>query len=199
MPIGRNTNPTKNLYLLVGPSGSGKSSIAELLTQSGYRQMRSYTTRPPRFEGEDGYRFISEDEFSALEDKIITGTKYHGYHYGATAELMDEADIYILEPSGAYAVLEKYSKRRPVIVIGITAPLKVLEQRLYARGDTPDAIKSRLEGDCTLFGCMTEFCDVVVRNAGELADTKNTVEAIIRHYEHEAIADNARRADNDVR
>lgn len=42
----------KNIYLLAGPSGSGKSSVARELTQRyGLKEVWSYTERPPRFDG----------------------------------------------------------------------------------------------------------------------------------------------------
>lgn len=172
----------RNLYLITGPSGAGKTVIADMLTDMGYRKVQSYTTRPRRTPGETGYSFIFEHEFDELRDQIITETKYQGYHYGATASQMDAADLYILEPSGVYAVLQKY-KHRPVVVIGITAPLHVLEQRMKERGDAEDKIKSRLEGDCTLFGCMTDYCDVVFRNTGSIAGIAQTVNEYIQFKE----------------
>ena len=41
----------KNIYLLAGPPGSGKSSVARELTQRyGLKEVWSYTERPPRFD-----------------------------------------------------------------------------------------------------------------------------------------------------
>ena len=40
----------KNIYLLVGPSGSGKSSVArELEKRYGFGEIQSYTERPRRY------------------------------------------------------------------------------------------------------------------------------------------------------
>ena len=39
----------KNLYLIVGASGSGKTTVANALEEKyGYKQLQSYTTRPMR-------------------------------------------------------------------------------------------------------------------------------------------------------
>ena len=175
---------TKNLYLIVGPSGAGKTAVLKGLERKGYKSVRSYTTRQPRYEGEDTYRFITEEEFSALPD-LITPVVYHGAHYGATTELLREASLYIVEPKGVNDVKCLYTER-PVEVIGITCSHSELSRRLFARGGDQDSIKSRLEGDCTLFGCMTEFCDVVFRNERPLRETVELVFAYISKREEQA-------------
>lgn len=174
---------TKCLYLIVGPSGAGKTTVVDCLAELGFRRVKSYTTRPPRHEGEDGYQFISEAEYKEMADQIITGTKYHCHYYGATAAQMDDAEIYILEPRGVYAVLENYGKTRPVVVIGITAPMKVLEQRMKDRGDSQDQINIRLEGDHLRFNMMQDFCDIIIRNTGDLQATVSTVVEYMRFCE----------------
>lgn len=54
--------------VLVGKTGSGKSSICDWLTENlRYDKLRSYTTRPKR-EGEtDEYHFITEQQYDALD------------------------------------------------------------------------------------------------------------------------------------
>ena len=43
------------LFLIVGASGSGKTTIANTLEERyGYKQIQSYTTRPKRYETECG-------------------------------------------------------------------------------------------------------------------------------------------------
>ena len=54
----------KPLFLFVGRSSSGKTTIANILEERyGYKQVQSYTTRPPRYEGEVGHIFVNENEF----------------------------------------------------------------------------------------------------------------------------------------
>lgn len=46
-------NQSKYIYLLAGPSGSGKSSVAHKITEwYGFKEVWSYTERPPRYAGE---------------------------------------------------------------------------------------------------------------------------------------------------
>lgn len=41
---------SKYIYLLAGPSGSGKSSVARKITEwYGFKEVWSYTERPPRY------------------------------------------------------------------------------------------------------------------------------------------------------
>ena len=69
----------KNIYLLVGPSGSGKSSIAEKLQEEyGYKQVYSYTERPPRSSTEKGHVFVTPEEFDEL-GTLCAYTIYNGY------------------------------------------------------------------------------------------------------------------------
>ena len=58
-----------NIFLIVGCSGSGKTTITEQLEMKyGLKSIQSYTTRPPRYDGEIGHTFISTEEFDKLVD-----------------------------------------------------------------------------------------------------------------------------------
>lgn len=51
---------SKYIYLLAGPSGSGKSSVARKITEwYGFKEVWSYTERPPRYAGEPGHVFVT--------------------------------------------------------------------------------------------------------------------------------------------
>ena len=70
----------KSLFLFVGRSASGKTTVANMLERDGYNQIQSYTTRPPRYQDETGHTFISNKEYDKL-DNIVASTLYNGYHY----------------------------------------------------------------------------------------------------------------------
>ena len=53
----------KNCYLIVGQSGSGKTTIMTTLEEKyELKSIQSYTTRPKRSDGETGHIFISDEE-----------------------------------------------------------------------------------------------------------------------------------------
>ena len=75
---------TKPLLLFVGPSGSGKTTIANMMElECGYHQVQSYTTRKPRYKGETGHIFISNEDFDRLGE-FAAYTVYNGNKYGTT-------------------------------------------------------------------------------------------------------------------
>ena len=104
---------TNTLLLFVGKSGSGKTTIANLLD---FPQLQSYTTRPKRYKNETGHTFISNEEFDKLEN-IIAYTEYNNYRYCATKQQIDEASIYVIDVPGVETLLEKYETDRQILVL----------------------------------------------------------------------------------
>ena len=137
----------KPLYLFVGRSASGKTTIADILEQKhGYKQVASYTTRCPRYDGEIGHTFISEDEFDNLGD-LVAYTEYNGYRYGTTAEQLDQCSIYVVDVPGVETLLEKYKTKRSIIIIYFDTTVYTRINRMLKRHDSDMAIISRLLQD----------------------------------------------------
>lgn len=138
---------TKPLYLFIGRSASGKTTIADILEQKyGLVQTSSYTTRPPRYEGEIGHVFISDAEFDKLEN-IVAYTEYNGYRYAATAEQIDNISIYVVDIPGVETLLERYHNDRPIMVFYFDASVRTRIERMLNRHDCDAAIVSRLYND----------------------------------------------------
>ena len=71
----------KPLFLFVGRSASGKTTVANMLVEKyGYKQVESYTTRLPRFDGETGHIFVSEEEFRNLGE-LAAYTFYNNHNH----------------------------------------------------------------------------------------------------------------------
>lgn len=143
------------LFVVSGPSGSGKSSlISEILRLADVDFSVSATTRLPRPGEIDGfhYRFITRSDF---EDMIAAGellewAEYNNHLYGTPVAPIDEAnalgrDVLLdIEIQGARQVREA---KPDATMIFIAAPsIDELERRLRSRGDTSDRdIEERLE------------------------------------------------------
>lgn len=139
---------TKPLFLFIGRSASGKTTIANMLTERHrYVQVESYTTRRPRFDGETGHIFITEDEFKNLGE-LAAYTYYNNNHYGTTFEQLNECDIYVIDVPGAESLLEKLKDDdRPICILYFKASVYNRIQRMIDRGDSDMTIISRLLQD----------------------------------------------------
>ena len=137
----------KPLYLFVGRSASGKTSIASLLEEKcGMSQVQSYTTRPRRYYGEVGHVFISESQFNKLKN-IVAYTEYNSFHYCATKEQIDCADIYVVDVPGVETLMKKYDSNRPIVIMYFDASVRTRIDRMFERGDHDTAIIARLYVD----------------------------------------------------
>ena len=137
----------KPLYLCVGKSASGKTTVTEILeSQYGLKSIQSYTTRPKRYENETGHTFISEDEFDKLEN-IMGYNKYNGYRYCCTKEQLDAADIYVVDVPGVETLLERYQSDRPIVIFYFDASVCTRIDRMMDRHDSDMQIVSRIYND----------------------------------------------------
>lgn len=135
------------LYLFVGKSSSGKTTVASKLETMGFRQVCSYTTRKPRYEGEIGHRFVSSKEFDNLGE-LAAYTLYDGFRYGVTFEQLNECDIYVIDVPGVKTLLEKcknYNRSIRVIYFDATTYNRII--RMINRGDSNAQVVSRLLQD----------------------------------------------------
>jgi guanylate kinase len=135
------------LFLFVGRSASGKTTIADILSQKyGHKQVYSYTTRKPRCDGEIGHIFVSEDEFNNLGE-LVAYTEYNGYRYGTTAEQLDECTIYVVDVPGVKTLLQRYKTNRSIVIIYFDTTVYTRINRMLDRGDSDMAIIARLLQD----------------------------------------------------
>ena len=135
------------LYMFIGKSASGKTTVADLLEKNcDLIQLQSYTTRPKRHENEIGHVFLTNEEFDELEN-IVAFTEYNGNRYGATAEQVDSVSIYVIDVDGVETLLENYQTERPIVAIYFEASLRTRIDRMINRGDSDMAIVSRLYND----------------------------------------------------
>lgn len=171
----------KNIYCIVGPSGCGKTTLVEALEKEfGYKTIESYTTRPPRFPGETGHIFVSPEEFHSLGD-MMAYTTFDGYEYGVTAGLIEQSDLYVIEPTGVEFLNEKYNGSKGVKVICLEASPEVLIERMQKRGDSDEKIIKRLVNDYEAFRGVQNIADITLRT--DINTIEELCEAVSYHIE----------------
>lgn len=140
----------KTVFLVVGLSGSGKDTIARALETSGFKVLLSYTTRPPRYEGENTHIFITPQEVEQFKGQMVAYTNFDNHEYFCTRDQLNTCDIYIIDPDGIDYLKEKV-KDINFITIFIHVPLEERVARMQARGDSSEKIISRMVNDTKKF------------------------------------------------
>lgn len=136
------------LFLFCGRSASGKTTIAEMLTdQYGYSQVYSYTTRAPRSEEEIGHIFVDTETFNNLGE-LAAYTYYNSAHYGTTFEQLQTSDIYVIDVPGIESLLKNYNKiNRHICIIYFSSTVYTRINRMINRGSSDTEVISRLLQD----------------------------------------------------
>lgn len=147
----------KPLFCIIGRSGSGKTTLEKNLCKYGLTSVKSYTTRPKRTPDEDNHTFISEETYLENEWDMVAYTFINGYHYFATREQTDLADIYVIDPRGFNELVLKYPERL-LVVCYLSVDKQQLEKQLQERAkitnETEEHQQSRLNDEDSQF---TEF------------------------------------------
>jgi guanylate kinase len=145
------------IFLLVAPSGAGKSTIIEevLSELSNLERIVTYTTRDQRPGEVDGfeYHFVSTEEFQRLKrsGQLAEWQAFYGHQYGSSRARLESAMARGLDLIAAYDVLGSLElvKKYPanVVTIFILPPsVDELRRRLIERyGRETEEGRVRLE------------------------------------------------------
>ena len=126
------------VLLVVGRTGSGKSSlIKKLCERSGLIALQSYTTRPKRSETDNDHTFVSvEDYLRAKENgEIAVDGEIAGNYYYSTIEQLYNSDLYTINPKALDRLLALNLPNIRFVVVYISCPDKIREERAMKRGD----------------------------------------------------------------
>lgn len=164
------------MLLLIGPSASGKTEVANILINKYHLQrMVTYTTRQIRVNEIDGvsYHFVSKDEFIKLKDnnEFVETVNYNNNYYGTRKCDVDDNKIVILEPNGFYA----FKKQMPnsIFSVYLETSEDIRRNRMLLRKDKQEDIERRIINDRVDFNQISGV-DIHVKNEKitleELAD-----------------------------
>ena len=138
------------VFAIIGPAGSGKSSILKALKRCpGVVVMLSHTTRPPHPDEENGihYHFVSKDEFTKMI--LIERVTYAGQFYGLSKdEVMSKVAKYPVSfvdiDLDGFRQLKKLLGER-LESIYILVDKETILTRYVSEGRSDDEIRRRLE------------------------------------------------------
>lgn len=129
--------------LIVGRTGTGKDTLQKILIERyGWKSVRSYSTRKPRYEGEDGHIFITKEEEAAIPqaEKVAVTFIRNGEtedEYFATKTQVEEADCYIIDPAGVKELVQNMPDEDFQIVYLRPVSEALQKQKACERADDP--------------------------------------------------------------
>lgn len=162
----------------MGESGSGKDTIAEILKLDyGFTPLKSYTTRHPRYEGENTHIFVTPQDFAHLHNKVAF-TSYNGHVYCATEDQVNNSDIYVIDPDGVNYMKGHYKGQKEIICVYIkVSPIKRF-WRMLCRGDGIRESYGRIKNDKVAFKDVSKMADVIVQNENSPDEAAKIIGAI---------------------
>ena len=158
------------LITITGPSGSGKDTVARMLSEmSGYKVLCSYTTRPKR-EGEiDGVEHYFVDKCNIPHDKMLAYTQYGGYEYWVTIDQVKDEAIYVIDEDGLKDLCERF----PDIEL-FKIRVSATESTRLSRGVSQE----RIDRDKQRKLLPLAFYDAVIFNNGTLSELRDEVQRV---------------------
>lgn len=181
------------LFIIVGPSGSGKSSVLKELKKSRteYCYPLSATTRPMRAGEKDGeiYHFYTKAQFEEgmkngdfLEVAVVHQDNLYGTLKRPIMEALTAGKTLVREVDiQGFDSIRKTIPKKNLVTIFITVPNKqeLIDRIVNRAAISKEELEKRLESMHREFARARD-CDYLVENKqGELAATVQKVAAII--------------------
>jgi len=178
------------IFIISGPAGSGKTSVAKALFQK-FPQLRSsvtYTTRAPRTQSveEKPLMHVTVDDFKKrlasgefLETAMVHGN-YYGTHKEETLQLMHTNPLlFIIDVQGAEQILKKFPAKDVTIFL-LPENVEQMFSRIKTRGNTDEEdIKRRLKTAEMELTKKDLYQYQIINHEGKLDETIAKVAAIV--------------------
>jgi len=178
---------------IYGPSGVGKSTVAEILIGTHrFKKLLTCTTRPMR-EGEvhgAHYFFYSPDEFARMEaaGMFFETNAFAGNRYGSLRQtyeecLADKGNHYVMsiEQNGVAAIMKEYPDVARVL---LTAPIESIIARHQMRGTPAEELERRLAEERAYLLEAAKLCHINVVNGD--GGQNRAARAILDYMESQA-------------
>lgn len=181
------------LFLIVGPSGSGKGTVIKKLEQKypGFVYPVSYTTRDPRHDEKEGdvYHYISKEDFKKmidagefLEYAIVHSDNYYGTSKKDIIDPLKRGAVVVREVDiqGFKSIKEIVPEDNLVSIFMKVSDVEDLKSRIFRREKmSDDELKKRMDSALKEIA-QEDLCDYQVENKwGEIDQCVGNVERII--------------------
>lgn len=196
------TVPQQGIFILIiGPTGSGKSTLMKHVTKLFPELVLpySYTTRTPRKETVEGnhYKFITVGEFKEKIDagEFLEWAVYSGNYYGTlrseVEQELSEGKILLkeVEVQGARQIRQLLPKEQLMTVFVSSGDWVGLEARIRARAPITDeevALRKKRYDDEITF--QAEADKLILNTEGRIEEAKeefkNLIQSVISHHTH---------------
>jgi guanylate kinase len=164
-----------NLFVVVAPSGAGKTSLVDALLKrdANIKLSMSYTTRAPRPGERDGvdYHFVTRERFESMigAGEFLEHALVHGNYYGTSKrwidrELAGDHDVLLeIDWQGARQVRQLFGAITGIFIL--PPSLAELRRRLEGRGkDSAETIAKRLANASEEISHVLEFEYIIVND-----------------------------------
>lgn len=136
--------------ILIGPSGAGKTTLAQRLSKLlALPIFVTTTTRPPRSKNDTSHEFVDVATFEQLEQskKLVGLVNAFGFRYGLRQFPKDKNVIMEFRA----AVIPQFKQGYPnSFIVAVEAPLEVLRERIKQRGEVNRLNTAQLSQEITL-------------------------------------------------
>lgn len=154
----------KNIYVLTGMSGVGKTSVInEIIKAGSFYYPKMYTTRPIREHIIDGKIHVDENSYEKLPHKVVEFL-YNQHKYAITDSEVQKANIFDLAPSGFRSLKENYNGDKQIKVIYIWIDEYERIRRMKERGENQESIYSRLQYEKIEYQNIEKDADYTIKN-----------------------------------